>query len=106
MKRTNRVRLTESQLHRVIKESVNKILRETDEQTLGIRPNFEGACDTIDTMLNKAEELRSMLQGVQYTDSGESELAMVHGELDDYISNFIMVLKYTKQRTKVNAYKR
>lgn len=31
MKRTNKIRLTESQLHRVIKESVKKVLREYDD---------------------------------------------------------------------------
>lgn len=99
----NRIRLTESQLHRVIKESVKNVLNESKEQTLRIRPNYEGGIDTFNEILSKAQELREMLQAVPLVDTGFSELAYVQGDLDDQLSSFIMILKRVINKTRVNA---
>ena len=99
----NKIRLTESQLHRVIKESVKKILKENEQQSLGIRPNYEGGIDSYNDMLRKAQELREMLQAVHFNDVGYSELAYVYGDLDDQLSYFIMALKKVINKTRVNA---
>lgn len=99
----NKKTINETQLRAIVKEAVKNVLNESDTQTLSIRPNFGGAVNTIDALINKAKELRNMLHKISYTDSAEADLSMVHGELDDYLSNFIMVLNHTKQRTKVNA---
>lgn len=100
-----RITLTESQLNRVIKESVKRVLKEEDTQTLSIRPNYGGAFDTIDNMLNKALDLQNMLQELTYKDTAYGTLAMAHGELEDNLSRFIGTLKQVKQQTKVASYK-
>lgn len=99
----NRIRLTESQLHRVIKESVKKMLKENERQSLGIRPNYKGGIDSFNEILSKAQELREMLQEVPLNDIGYSELAYVQGDLDDQLSYFIMALKKVINKTRGNA---
>lgn len=99
----NRIRLTESQLHRVIKESVEKMLKESEEQSLGIRPNFKGGIDSFNEILSKAQELREMLQAVPLNDTGFSELAYVQGDLDDQLSYFITTLNKVITKTRGNA---
>lgn len=39
--KNNRIRLTESQLHKVIKESVNKVLKEYDDYEDGLQVNTD-----------------------------------------------------------------
>lgn len=99
----NRIRLTESQLHRVIKESVKKMLKENEQQSLGIRPNYKGGIDSFNKILSKAQELREMLQEVPLNDIGYSELPYVLGDLDDQLSYFIMTLKKVINKTRGNA---
>ena len=99
----NRIRLTESHLHNIIKESVKRVLKEDEEQSLGIRPNYEGGIDSFNEILSKAQELRGMLQAVPLNDVGYSELAYAQGDLDDQLSSFIMALKKVINKTRVNA---
>ena len=101
--KNNRIRLTESQLHNVIKESVKKMLKENEQQSLGIRPNYKGGIDSFNEILSKAQELREMLQEVPLNDIGYSELAYVQGDLDDQLSYFIMALKKVINKTRGNA---
>ena len=99
----NRIRLTESQLRRVIKESVKRVLKENEQQSLGIRPNYQGGIDSFNEILSKAQELREMLKAVPLNDVGYSELAYVQGDLDDQLSCFIMDLKKVINKTRANA---
>lgn len=98
----NRIRLTKSQLHSVIKESVKKILKEDEQQSLGIRPNYKGAIDSFNEILRKAQELREMLQAVPFNDE-YIEFVYAYGDLDDQLSCFMMDLKKVINKTRVNA---
>lgn len=99
----NRIRLTESQLHSIIKESVKRVLKENEQQSLGIRPNYQGGIDSFNEILRKAQELREMLKAVPLNDVGYSELAYAQGDLDDQLSSFIMDLKKVINKTRANA---
>lgn len=88
----NRIRLTESQLHRVIKESVKKILRESDdvvnlsnaEITQQVRLEFNTALENAHKAIE--QECQELLSSDYWMDGGDDG-SMQHELYYDWIKD-------------------
>lgn len=86
----NRIRLTESQLHRVIKESVNKVLRErvdfdnlsNTEITQQVRLEFNTALENAHKAIE--QECQELLSGDYWMD-GADDGSMQHQMYYDWV---------------------
>ena len=81
----NKIRMTENQLHKVIRESVKKILKESDNKLW-----IEGMDNELQALSQKIQQIKGVLQGKYSSGNITERLGEAYNMIDsacEYISN-------------------
>ena len=100
-----RIRLTESDLHRIVKESVNRVLKEGDTQNLGIYnydpTNYDELNMKIKAIMAKVSEVRNMIEDIS---TSQLDVAQNAGKLDSIAEELYRELLHTLQKANTNGW--
>jgi len=99
------VRLTESDLHRIVKESVKRVLKEDDTQNLGINnydpTNYDELNMKIKAIMSKVSEIRNMIEDIS---TSQLDVAQNAGILDGLAEELYRQLRYTLHKANTSNY--
>ena len=99
------IRLTESDLHRIVKESVNRVLKENDMQNLGINnydpTNYDELSSKIKTIMSKVGEVRNMIRDIS---TSQIDVAQNASNLDGLAEELYRQLRHTLQKANTNGW--
>lgn len=100
-----RVKLTEQDLHRIIKESVNKVLKEDNMQKLGIQnydpTNYDELTQKIKAIMSKVSEVRNMIEDIS---TSQLDVAQNAVKLDSIAEKLYSELLHTLQKANTNGW--
>ena len=99
------IRLTESDLHRIVKESANKVLRENETQNLGIYnydpTDYDELNMKIKAIMSKVSEIRNMIEDIS---TSQLDVAQNAGNLDGLAEELYRQLRYTLHKANTSNY--
>ena len=99
------IRLTESDLHRIVKESVKRVLKEDDTQNLGINnydpTNYDELNMKIKAIMSKVSEIRNMIEDIS---TSQLDVAQNAGNLDGLAEELYRQLRYTLHKANTSNY--
>lgn len=99
------IRLTESDLHRIVKESVKRVLKEDDTQNLGINnydpTNYDELNMKIKAIMSKVSEIRNMIKDIS---TSQLDVAQNAGNLDGLAEELYRQLRYTLHKANTSNY--
>ena len=99
------IRLTESDLHKIVKESVKRVLKEDDTQNLGINnydpTNYDELNMKIKAIMSKVSEIRNMIEDIS---TSQLDVAQNAGNLDGLAEELYRQLRYTLHKANTSNY--
>ncbi len=99
------IRLTESDLHRIVKESANKVLRENETQNLGIYnydpTDYDELNMKIKAIMSKVSEIRNMIKDIS---TSQIDVAQNAGNLDGLAEELYRELRHTLQKANTKKW--
>ena len=100
-----RIRLTEGDLHRIVKESVKRVLKEDDTQNLGIYnydpTDYDELNMKIKAIMSKVSEIRKMIEDIS---TSQIDVAQNAGNLDGLAEELYRELRHTLQKANTKRW--